>query len=1153
MKTVWIILSLTVLFVSPGWAGNPYQGPGAKYKTIKPSQLKLPNQVKWKPPKGFEHSKTKAWNKYWSQGANRHQQYYQNSKALTQRLNKMKFPSPKPNMPRLPKSNPTPMPKPRLNPMAPTQQQMFNKSMNYMQQGMQKRQQNAQPYTPPAGNNSKGSRPSNASSSGAARRTPAQSQTGTSGTSGNTMSQSTHNTAPPRTPKAPPTFIQPDNDLAAPTGMIQGSPAFIEPDLHLAPPPGAIEGSPAFIEPTAGVLAPPGDIMGGSMSVDSPFLEPMDVGSVGLEAPQWGDGQGTNADNTSVSSTYTNQTGQAAPQWGDNTDNMETDTTGASAETSMAGFFMPTADTGVTAPQWGGGTNNEVDPPQANGTPFGGQPIGSSFGSTLQTTNVPLSNTALDSMKKGADDTNQAIFEAIQMAKLKQLKAQAEADRIKTEQEVQEVEEIAELLNGYESPHQSDPGSLSIDLTPVNPNEGHFEAPEIAGADGGSGNLALGPPPRGKHFSQAESVQMNEEGMVWSEAYNDWVSPDILQMDQDIKDDFQERQDENAQERDGAWKQYWEENGDPTFDKGLQQLSNEVQDAKQKVENSDVAAQYADYVEKYNDTHDMLSPDQIKHMRDQMQRAVDRGAGEEELKDLAKKYVALGMEEQKAIAAEAEEDEAAAELGIELSKGTAQALGTAASGGMGLLAGRVVEGGSAFAVGCAEKGFWGGVEHAFRETLPVNTALTLNKMRKGEKVTYTELIAGMISDVASSFDVADGLGKAFKGAGAADEVAGAAAKVNKNYDMDSLVNDLNLEKQNKRNAAYFAGRQEGYDAVDKFEMAALMGDKKAMKELTVEIQGNKHAMRAMQEKSKGLWKDFNTQIDDIYDAADNKALELANQKIKPKDLGPDVKNVVEFEVVKVTNPSTEVKVSYDRDWTLRAKVKMKDGSIKRIDVPPKHSADLYNESYYEAAKGVPPPNKDAAKMFAHKQDQVVTYKLSSDAYGSGYKDFDVAFDEKKIGKFSDPEQVGQVMAYKSDEWYREADKLNLKATKYEQAAMTARKTGDLQKAAKFEQQALKCVGQAEAATEEGMRQFTKQYDKQLVPRFKAVGLSEADLPPRLMAAKEVLDRVGTGPNQGFTPAQAQSALKVFGYNSIEDVGTDMGKCLEALQKFKIKS
>jgi len=151
MKASLSILSLILLVLTPGWASNPskaYKGPVAKYKTINPSQLKIPKSAQWgKKGALWDPKNQQKLRNYWAQQGQRRQQFYNNSRALTQRLNKMKFSMPKRNTPRLPKPKPNFNPKP--NPMMPTQQQMFDNSMKYIQQGMQKQQQNTPRYAPP--------------------------------------------------------------------------------------------------------------------------------------------------------------------------------------------------------------------------------------------------------------------------------------------------------------------------------------------------------------------------------------------------------------------------------------------------------------------------------------------------------------------------------------------------------------------------------------------------------------------------------------------------------------------------------------------------------------------------------------------------------------------------------------------------------------------------------------------------------------------------------------------------------------------------------------------------------------------------------------------------------------------------------------------
>ncbi len=200
-----------------------------------------------------------------------------------------------------------------------------------------------------------------------------------------------------------------------------------------------------------------------------------------------------------------------------------------------------------------------------------------------------------------------------------------------------------------------------------------------------------------------------------------------------------------------------------------------------------------------------------------------------------------------------------------------------------------------------------------------------------------------------------------------------------------------------------------------------------------------------------------------------------------------------------------------------------------IDVPPKYSEQIYNEELYNTF-GKPKIEgctsiQTCAKKFGQDMDQAVTDRFHAEAYGSGPDDLHIALNNP-AGKFSDPEQIGQAMNYKANHWYEKASELAVK--------------GDF--------------AQAEAAIEEGMRQTTKQFNNQVVKRVEAANqaLAKAGKPPisipsNLQDAINVMNRVGTGPGKGWTPAQAEQMLEAIGWTP-KQVGYEMGKYVESLQK-----
>jgi hypothetical protein len=87
-----------------------------------------------------------------------------------------------------------------------------------------------------------------------------------------------------------------------------------------------------------------------------------------------------------------------------------------------------------------------------------------------------------------------------------------------------------------------------------------------------------------------------------------------------------------------------------------------------------------------------------------------------------------------------------------------------------------------------------------------------------------------------------------------------------------------------------------------------------------------------------------------------------------------------------------------------------------------------------------------------------------------------------------------------------------------------------------------------------MRQTTKQFDKQLIPRLNAIseqfekmGMTKPTIPPRLEKAVDIMKFTEKA---GIAPATIESRILKETGLSIDDVSTQVGEFVEALQKLK---
>lgn len=233
---------------------------------------------------------------------------------------------------------------------------------------------------------------------------------------------------------------------------------------------------------------------------------------------------------------------------------------------------------------------------------------------------------------------------------------------------------------------------------------------------------------------------------------------------------------------------------------------------------------------------------------------------------------------------------------------------------------------------------------------------------------------------------------------------------------------------------------------------------------------------------------------------------------------------LQFEVFNATNtPPSRGDIGADRDITY--KLILNDGT--RIDVPADFVEPHYQASLYTTLRGQTPANMEEVTSFTQAMDHAVTDGYVLEAYRPGMD----------VGEFlgspgirvgaSAAEDLASTIAYKGHEWFERGHH--------------AFGAGD----------ALR--GWDHMA--EGMRQLTKQYDNQIMPRLNAQGLNEiANVPPLLGQAVDLMKRV-TYPDSKLpfgasrlNPAQAEAAIRDMGFASLDDVASQLGLYFESLVK-----
>ncbi|GMV90622.1 MAG: hypothetical protein AMXMBFR82_04000 [Candidatus Hydrogenedentota bacterium] len=283
-----------------------------------------------------------------------------------------------------------------------------------------------------------------------------------------------------------------------------------------------------------------------------------------------------------------------------------------------------------------------------------------------------------------------------------------------------------------------------------------------------------------------------------------------------------------------------------------------------------------------------------------------------------------------------------------------------------------------------------------------------------------------------------------------------------------------------------------------YEAALESGNSAAIRQAALEVQKDPLAIRQVNALKSDAFK--------IRLNQDLTAVQAQTKSIIKQRLAQHY-NVPESEVTffEATNPSDVVKVG--QDWDVTAQVKGKD-------VPLKISQQVAHEAYYEAANGEPAPSRDVAKHFAESQSVEVTNRSHPEAYGGGGKKavynpasgkYEIITEGGEIivgdkgAPLRDPQQLSQVMEHKSDLGKNRALDIKDAAERFisEQGLK-----GEV--AERFRQIA---KADAQAWELEQARQYTKQFDRQVLPRVEARG---GEVHNQVVEGTNILRKVAEG-------------------------------------------
>jgi hypothetical protein len=265
------------------------------------------------------------------------------------------------------------------------------------------------------------------------------------------------------------------------------------------------------------------------------------------------------------------------------------------------------------------------------------------------------------------------------------------------------------------------------------------------------------------------------------------------------------------------------------------------------------------------------------------------------------------------------------------------------------------------------------------------------------------------------------------------------------------------------------------------------------KKKVLEVQRDKFAMQQLNNLPDGnaTRARFNKELDNVYKDVDEEVRDILKKKGYDMDDKP-------FAATSSNKADLEAgnKVTYDRDVTY----KTKDG----VDVPQDVAQEAYEKAFYKRTTGIDAPNGTAAGEWAQMHDQTIVQNGSPVSYGDDLnpviKDWDV--------KLSNAERTGNVMTYKSTEWFRQTEQMIRKANTLSDRGLR-----------------LDMLEQALSKRQEATRQMVKQF-KYVHARDVAAQVEGAAsrISDKMRFGMEISSRLFSSGEDALTLTQVESIL-----------------------------
>ncbi|HYD81125.1 MAG TPA: FecR domain-containing protein [Paucimonas sp.] len=313
--------------------------------------------------------------------------------------------------------------------------------------------------------------------------------------------------------------------------------------------------------------------------------------------------------------------------------------------------------------------------------------------------------------------------------------------------------------------------------------------------------------------------------------------------------------------------------------------------------------------------------------------------------------------------------------------------------------------------------------------------------------------------------------------------------------------------------------------ISRFEKTLQYGSKIEIRDAGLALQSDPIAVaRLNQGNADGVKARLNEVLGGVQESTKAKVRQEVARKfnVHPED-------VTFFEA---TNPSSAIKVG--QDWDVTVRVHGKDVAVADV-------REIVHDAYYEAATGRRagrrlPGEPNNADRFAHRQAVEVINSRGVEAYGGANTEGAEIITGDKGQRLRDSSQISNAIEVKSNlprdralQAEEDAAALESEARRLTEKAAKAERAGDADGARLARREA---AGKLQLAEQhlldaqghwlEQMRQFGKQYGRQIQPRVEAAG---GKVPDFIQHAARILEQVERGE---LNPWEARTRLKDMG-------------------------